>query len=171
MDNYRKAVVADAQTIAQLVNSAYRGESSRAGWTTEADLLDGLRTSADEVKRLIESENTIIFLCLNGEDLVGTICLELVHDVVHIGMFVVNPVLQGEGVGKRLLAAAENLAQQIWAFQKFQMHVITLRYELIAFYERRGYQRTGILSDFPVNPAVWQPKLADLKLEILEKSW
>jgi hypothetical protein len=67
------------------------------------------------------------------------------------------------------LVAAEKLAQQTWAAQKFQMHVITIRHELIAFYERRGYKRTGILSEFPVNPLVWQPKLAGLQLETLEK--
>lgn len=169
MQHFRKAIVTDAQAIAQLVNAAYRGESSRAGWTTEADLLDGLRASIDEVKRLIESENTITLLCFNDKDLIGSICIEKMQDAAHIGMFVVKPTLQGQGVGKRLLAAAEELAQQTWLVQKLQMHVITLRHELIAFYERRGYRRTGVLSEFPVNPAVWQPKQAGLKLETLEK--
>ncbi len=170
MHRFRKAILADAAAIAQLINASYRGESSRAGWTTEADILDGLRTTTDEVKQLINAENTIVLLCSNDTDLIGTICLEKAQDTVHIGMFVVNPVLQGQGIGKQLLAAAENLAQQTWSVQKFQMHVITLRHELIAFYERRGYQRTGILSKFPVNPFVWQPKLAGLKLETLEKN-
>lgn len=148
MQNFRKAIVSDADAIAQLVNASYRGESSRAGWTTEADILDGLRTSADEVQRLISSENTCILLSSKGAELVGTICLEKDQAVVHIGMFVVSPHLQGNGIGKQLLAAAENLAQQTWPIQKFQMHVITIRHALIAFYERRGYKRTGVLSDF-----------------------
>lgn len=169
MHQFRQAVIADAETIAQLVNAAYRGESSRAGWTTEADILDGLRTSANEVKRLIEAENTIILLCLKNADLLGSICMEQAPDAIHIGMFVVNPTLQGSGIGKQLLAAAEKLAQQTWVTKKFQMHVITIRHELIAFYERRGYLRTGILSEFPLNPLVWQPKLAGLQLETLEK--
>lgn len=166
---FRKAEISDAEPIAQLVNSAYRGESSRAGWTTEADMLDGLRISAQDVQRLIESENAIILLCLSGADLLGTICLEKEHDAIHIGMFVVNPALQGKGIGKQLLAVAENLSKQVWVVQKLQMHVITIRHELIAFYARRGYQRTRILSDFPVNPSVWQPKLDGLQLETLEK--
>lgn len=169
MYQFRQAAIADAEAIAQLVNAAYRGESSRAGWTTEADILDGLRTSADEVKRLVKTENTIILLCFNNADLLGSICIEQAPDAVHIGMFVVNPTLQGGGIGKQLLAAAENLAQQTWAAQTFQMHVITIRHALIAFYERRGYKRTGILSEFPLNPLVWQPKLAGLQLETLEK--
>jgi ribosomal protein S18 acetylase RimI-like enzyme len=171
---FTPALLSDAAEIAMLVNASYRGESSRAGWTTEADILDGLRTSTDEVERLIKAENTIILLCwgdgnLSDVNLLGTICLERELDAIHIGMFVVNPIFQGNGIGKQLLVAAEKLAQQTWAAQKFQMHVITIRHELIAFYERRGYKRTGILSEFPVNPLVWQPKLAGLQLETLEK--
>jgi GNAT superfamily N-acetyltransferase len=170
MNIFRKAIMSDVDAIVQLVNSAYRGESSRAGWTTEADLLDGLRTSANEIQQLIASDGAIILLCLDETVLMGSICIEKAQDTAHIGMFVVNPSSQGQGIGKQLLAAAENLAQQTWAVQTYHMHVITLRYELIAFYERRGYQRTGILTEFPVNDAVWQPKRAGLQLETLEKS-
>jgi ribosomal protein S18 acetylase RimI-like enzyme len=169
MQHFRKAVLTDAEAISKLVNTAYRGEPSRAGWTTEADILDGLRTSADEVERLIVTKNTIIFLCLNDDELLGSICLEMAQGVVQIGMFVVNPTMQANGIGKRLLAEAESLAQCMWGIEQFQMHVITIRHELIAFYERRGYMRTGIVSAFPVNPDVWQPKLVGLQLETLEK--
>lgn len=176
MQHFRKAVLTDVEAVVELVNMAYRGETSRAGWTTEADILDGLRTSVNEVQRLIASENTIVLLCLNDEELLGSICLEKEtkneneQTIVHIGMFVIKPTLQAKGLGKNLLAEAEKLAQETWTADKFQMHVITLRHELIAFYERRGYLRTGILSEFPVNPAIWQPKLDGLQLEMLEKS-
>lgn len=170
MYQFRQAMLNDVEAIVQLVNAAYRGESSRAGWTTEADLLDGLRVTTDEVKRLIESTSAIILLCLSDAELLGSVCIEQEQDAAHVGMFVVKPILQGGGIGKQLLAEAECLALHKWSPQKFQMHVITLRHELIAFYERRGYQRTGLLSDFPVNPALWQAKLAGLKLEALEKS-
>jgi GNAT superfamily N-acetyltransferase len=170
MQHFRQAVFADVEAIAELVNSAYRGETSRAGWTTEADILDGLRTDSDEVERLIESEYSIILLCFNDNYLIGAVCLEAAQATVYIGMFVVNPILQGKGLGKRLLDQAEILAQQMWKVDKFQMHVITLRHELIAFYERRGYLRTGIVREFPLNPDVWQPKMAGLQLETLEKT-
>jgi GNAT superfamily N-acetyltransferase len=172
MQHFRKAVLADVEAIVKLVNIAYRGESSRAGWTTEADILDGLRTSVHEVERLIASEDTIVLLCLNDDELLGSICLERdkAQAIAHIGMFVVNPLMQANGIGKRLLTEAESLAQREWSIGKFQMHVITIRRELIEFYERRGYQRTGIVNEFPVNPEVWQPKLAGLQLETLEKT-
>ncbi|MDI1309198.1 MAG: GNAT family N-acetyltransferase [Methylotenera sp.] len=175
MQHFRKAASTDVEAIVKLVNMAYRGEPSRAGWTTEADILDGLRTSVNEVKRLIDSENNIILLCLNDEELLGSICLEKEvrkgndHNIAHIGMFVVHPQTQAKGIGKRLLIEAESLARQIWNIEQFQMHVITVRLELIKFYERRGYVRTGIVGEFPVNPDVWQPKLDGLQLETLEK--
>ncbi|MES1988576.1 MAG: GNAT family N-acetyltransferase [Pseudomonadota bacterium] len=169
MQHFREAVLSDIEAIVKLVNIAYRGESSRVGWTTEADILDGLRTSANELECLIASENTIVLLCLNDDELLGSICLEKQSAIAHIGMFVVNPMMQANGIGKRLLTKAESLAQHMWDIEQFQMHVITIRHELIAFYERRGYMRTGILSEFPVNPEVWQPKLAGLQLEALEK--
>jgi GNAT superfamily N-acetyltransferase len=176
MTHFRKAVLADVGAIVKLVNMAYRGESSHVGWTTEADILDGLRTDANEVERLIASEDTIVLLCLNDDELIGSICLEKeamiekAQAIAHIGMFVVNPIMQANGIGKRLLAEAESLAQHVWDIELFQMHVITIRHELIEFYERRGYMRTGIVSEFPVNPDVWQPKLAELQLETLEKT-
>lgn len=169
MQHFKKAVLTDVEAIVKLVNMAYRGETSRAGWTTEADILDGLRTSVNEVEHLIASEDTIVLLCLNDDELLGSICVEKESAIAHIGMFVVNPTIQANGIGKRLLTEAESLAQHMWGIEQFQMHVITIRHELIAFYERRGYMRTGILTEFPVNPEVWQPKLAGLQLETLEK--
>lgn len=169
MQYFRLANILDTASIVQLVNAAYRGESSRAGWTTEADLLDGLRTGTEEVKRLIEAEHAMLLLCLDGDDLIGTVCIEREQHTAHIGMFVVQPTLQGNGIGKRLLAEAEKLAQQTWRVQKLQMQVITQRHELIAFYERNGYQRTGAVCEFPVNPAMWQPKVTGLQLALLEK--
>ncbi|NOT15138.1 MAG: GNAT family N-acetyltransferase [Methylotenera sp.] len=169
MLSFRLANIADAAQISDLVNAAYRGETSRQGWTTEADLLDGLRTTPKQVKSIIISPHQIILLCLQNQTIVGTICLESLVAVTHIGMFAVNPNLQGNGVGKQLLTYAEAYAKNHLKANKLAMHVIALRYELIAFYERRGYQRTGVFEDFPVNPAMWQVKVNTLNLELLEK--
>jgi len=120
MQHFRKAVLTDVEAIVRLVNIAYRGESSRAGWTTEADLLDGLRTSANELERIITSENAIILLCLNEDELLGSVCLEKENALAHIGMFVVNPMMQANGIGKRLLTEAESLAQHMWSIEHFR---------------------------------------------------
>jgi ribosomal protein S18 acetylase RimI-like enzyme len=168
--SFLKAKLQDIETLTELINSAYRGELSKSGWTTEADLLDGLRTDGTDLQRLITSDDSLILTCRNCEVLIGSIHLQKIDQQVEIGMFAVNPLLQGSGVGKQLLQEAEMTALQIWTFRKFVMAVITSRHELISFYERRGYRRTGTIKAFPVNPSLWIPKVTDLQLELLEKS-
>ncbi len=159
----------DAGQIAALVNSAYRGESSRQGWTTEADLLAGRRTDTEEILSLISSGDSLFLLCKAGAELVGSVHLQKQADQVYFGMLAVNPSLQGQGIGKQLMREAELAARQIWGAGKAVISVISCRNELIAFYERRGYRRTGISKEFPVNPELWTPKVKDLRLDILEK--
>lgn len=176
---FRKAVTGDALQIAKLINMGYRGEISRKGWTSEADLLDGARTSTDEILGLIRAADSVLLLCLRDEALIGCLHIELSNTEpahtepaarsAHFGMFVIHPELQGQGLGKLILAQAENLVQKQWAIQRCVMHVITHRHELIAFYRRRGYQPTGQVCQFPLNPDMWLPKVNGLALAVLEK--
>ena len=84
-------------------------------------------------------------------------------------MFVVRPDLQGGGIGKHFIQAAEDIVQQEWGSTKMTMTVITLRLELIAFYERRGYRRTGELLPFPDDPDKGIQLVQNLQFEMLEK--
>lgn len=158
-----------AEQIAALVNSAYRGESSKQGWTTEADLLSGRRTDTEDILQLITSDDSMFLLCKAETELLGSVHVQKQGTQVCLGMFAVSPFLQGRGIGKQLLFAAEQAAQEVWAVDKSIVTVITSRKELIAFYERRGYRRIGVSKSFPVNPQLWTPKVADLRLEVLEK--
>lgn len=164
-----KAEKQDAEQITALANAAYRGESSKQGWTTEADLLAGRRTETEEILRLIATDDSMFLLCKDAAELVGSVHLQKQADLVCLGMLAVRPSLQGRGVGKQLLLAAELAALETWGVGKSVMTVIACRHELIAFYQRRGYRRTGVSKAFPVNPELWTPKVADLRLEILEK--
>jgi ribosomal protein S18 acetylase RimI-like enzyme len=166
---FRTGTLADVGRIVALVNSAYRGESSRAGWTTEADLLDGQRTDAEEVSRLISSGNSIILLCLQGQKIIGTVHLQYEAPVVYMGMLVIQPDLQGKGTGKKIMRAAEMTAIKMWGVDKMLMYVITLRHELIAYYERRGYHRTGKIKAFQLEARFGVPKVKDLQFELMEK--
>jgi len=168
--SFYKAHKRDAEPLTALINSAYRGEVSRRGWTTEADLLDGLRTDVDDILRLMADDNSLFIICKMGSELHASVHLENTEEGVHIGMFAVNPTLQGRGIGKALLQEAELAAQQTWSGNRFIMEVISCRHELIAFYERRGYHRTGVNKEFPLNPSLWMPKISDLSLVVLEKT-
>ena len=167
--SFRRATIQDAQAITDLVNSAYRGETSKQGWTTEADLLDGLRTTPQEIRQLITGQDSILLLCYRDAMLAGSVHIQKQGNQAYIGMFVVRPDMQGAGIGKQLLEEAETLARKAWEVNSYVMLVIIFRHELIAFYERRGYRRTGQLSEFPVNPALWIPKVRGLKMELMEK--
>jgi GNAT superfamily N-acetyltransferase len=166
--SFRRACAEDADIVAALVNSGYRGEVSKQGWTTEADLLDGIRTDAAEVRNLIELHDSLIYLCLQGEEIVGSVHLQLTNGVGYLGLFVIKPTLQGFGIGKQFMLAAERAAQSAWGIRRMTMTVITVRAELIAFYERRGYRRTGKLIPFPADDQ-HRPKVAGLQMEYLEK--
>lgn len=166
---YRPALIADAAIIEALVNSAYRGDSSRAGWTTEADLLDGTRISAEEVIAQIEAKDSIILLCIRNDEIIGCVHLEKNENAAYLGMFVVKPTLQGAGIGKQFMQAAENMAQAVWGVEKMWMTVISVRSELIAFYERRGYHRTGRFKPFMGDGVNGIVKTAPLEFEELEK--
>lgn len=167
---FRRALPADAAAVAALVNSAYRGDASRAGWTTEADLLGGQRIDAEDVAQLIAQDHSRFLLCLDGEDIIGCAHLEKTGArIVSLGMLVVRPVLQNRGLGRRLMAAAEDCAHAEWNAVRIEMQVIALRRELIAYYERRGYRRTGETRPFPSDPRFGLPKVAGLHFVVMEK--
>lgn len=147
----RVATPDDITSVVALVESAYRGESSRAGWTTEAGMLGGQRTDADRVAALIAATaDTAILLAEHAEGLAGCV---MVHresaTTAYIGMFAVRPTAQNGGLGRALLAEAERHARTAWDATTARMTVIAQRPELIAWYERRGYARTGDTEPFP----------------------
>ncbi len=167
---YRAATLADIPALITLVTSAYRGDASRAGWTTEADILDGARIDAVGLKADIERERSTVLLAERDGQLVACAHVADDHGKGYFGMFSVDPAQQGGGIGKQVMDAAEAHAAREWGVPVMQMTVIDIRDELIAFYERRGYQRTGIKKPFPYGDERFGiPKRDDLRFEILEK--
>lgn len=166
----RNAVTDDAPRIVALVNAAYRGDSSRSGWTTEADLLEGIRTDHADVMTILADQASMILVGICDTQMVASVHLQKNAEAAFLGMFAVNPRLQGAGIGKQILVAAECRARTVWGVRKIQMKVINVRHELIAFYERRGYQRTGVAQAFILPEAMGRAKVSSLQLEVLEKN-
>jgi ribosomal protein S18 acetylase RimI-like enzyme len=177
---FRFADSADIPELVALVESAYRGDSSRQGWTTEADLLEGQRIDAEGVQADIDRADSLVLLVVteagSGSPVTDTSLLGCVHiartapGLGYLGMFAVRPGGQGLGLGKRILAEAERRMAQDWAITTVEMTVLDARTELLAFYERRGYVRTGEHKAFPYGDERYGlPLRDDLRMEILRK--
>ncbi|HBF85659.1 MAG TPA: GNAT family N-acetyltransferase [Streptomyces sp.] len=167
---FRDATEDDVPTLVRLVQSAYRGDSSRAGWTTEADLLEGQRTDADGVRAVITGPSSRLVVAERDGETVACCQLEHRGAAAYFGMFAVDPGSQGGGLGKTVMAEAERAAREDWGVAEMHMTVISVREELIAWYERRGYRRTGEMSPFPYGDERFGiPQRDDLAFELLVK--
>jgi ribosomal protein S18 acetylase RimI-like enzyme len=167
---FRAADSGDVATIVALVQSAYRGDASRAGWTTEADLLDGQRTDELEIRDVIAAPRALMLLAESAGECVGCCKVELLRgDAASFGLFAVRPTLQGRGVGRALVAEAERVAVRDGA-RAMRMTVIRQRAELLHFYARLGYRPTGEVAPFPYGDArAGIPRRPDLEFVLLEK--
>jgi ribosomal protein S18 acetylase RimI-like enzyme len=155
------------------VNSAYRGESSRRGWTTEADYLDGQRTDAASLARDLAADPQARLLLLRDDDatLLGSVWLEPVGDgeTWYLGMLTVRPDIQDRGLGRTLLEAAERAVREAGG-SRVRMTVVSIRDTLIAWYQRRGYALTGETRPFPYEDQRFgEPRRPDLEFVVLEK--
>jgi ribosomal protein S18 acetylase RimI-like enzyme len=157
----------DLVELNKLVNSAYRGDSSRQGWTTEADLLDGIRTSESSLEEMISRPNAVILLA-EETDLQGCVYLEQQDKTLYLGMLTVKPNVQGKGLGAKLMKASEERAEMLGC-NKIRMTVITDRDELIAYYKRKGFEDSGERAPFPNDPKFGIPKKA-LEFMVMEKA-
>ena len=167
---FRHANPADIPALVALVTSAYRGDASRAGWTTEADLLDGQRIDPQVLAADIARPRSVVLLAERDGALLACAHVAEEDGAGYFGMFAVRPELQGGGVGKAMLAQAERIAGEDWSLATMRMTVIDVRDSLIAFYQRRGYVRTGILKPFPYGDERFGiPLRDDLRFEVLEK--
>lgn len=137
------ATLTDVPELVVLINSAYRGESSKKGWTTEANLISGQRIDDEGLTEQMRDPNAVILKHINEDGLItGCVYLQKRGEKLYLGMLTVSPTLQANGLGRKLLTAAENYTRNI-NYHTITMTVITTRNELLEWYERRGYAKTG----------------------------
>lgn len=151
------AAPADAPALAALINRAYRGEASRQGWTTEAHLLDGPRIGEAQLRNMFATSNSLFIKYLLGNELVGCAYLQQQGAVLYLSTLAVAPEAQAQGTGRALLLAAEAEAHRRGCTH-LRISVLAARPELLAWYERRGYQRTGEAEAFPDTLAFGTPR-------------
>ncbi len=170
----RRAENTDAPALNALVNSAYRGESSKKGWTTEADFLGGQRIDEARLLELMsDPANTILCMVDGTNVIIGTVSLEKFEDDngvgCYLGMLTIQPTAQTIGLGKSLMLEAEEFARK-WGAARMTLGVIQLRPELMAWYERRGYRKNGDIVAFPYGDTRFgEPKRDDLHFVMFEK--
>lgn len=163
-----KATLEDVSTLNKLINSAYRGESSKKGWTTEANILEGKRTTEDELIEIIQHQKNTILKYSENNQIIGCVLLKENKNELYLGMLTVSPELQNSGVGKKLMQQAEVFAADL-GLSKIVMTVISVREELISWYKRHGYADTGAREPFPVSEVFSQTANEPLQFMVLEK--
>ena len=167
------AKIEDIPGLVTLINSAYRGESGKIGWTTESDLLGGQRIADPELRELMQFQDTRLLL-VRGEsaELLGCVLVKKLNaETAYLGMLTVNVARQTGGLGKFLVSETEKFARETFGAKLIELTVVGQRDELIAWYERRGYQKTGERRPFPYGDERFGiPLRDDLYFEVLTKS-
>jgi ribosomal protein S18 acetylase RimI-like enzyme len=163
-----KATLEDVTTLEKLINSAYRGETSKLGWTTEANLLQGERITTNEISEIINNKENTILKFVDNNAIIGCVLLANKGTKLYLGMLTVSPELQNSGIGKKLLYEAEKYALTL-GLPKIIMTVISIREELIAWYNRHGFTDTGIREPFPLNDTDAVISQEPLEFIVLEK--
>jgi ribosomal protein S18 acetylase RimI-like enzyme len=177
--NVRNASLADLEQLVSLINGAYRGESGRRGWTTEAELISGQRVDREMIADLLKLPNSYVIVVEDSSRLEASLvgCIHLQSETLEtgvvrgrFGMLTVSVERQNEGVGDRLLEVAEAFARERFTATEMSMYVISIRDTLIAWYTRRGYRNTGERAPFPYGDLRFgQPLREDLEFIVMSK--
>lgn len=158
----QKAHSKDVDNIVRLVESVYRGESSRAGWTTEADLLGGQRVDIAMITDILQDPESALLLYINNDQICACVHLQRQRENVHLGMLSVSTALQGQSFGKQIIKYCEAFAHDNWQSKHIVIEVLDGRLELISWYERQGFKKTGKTLPFPNDIRFGVPKKENL---------
>lgn len=168
--NFRTACIDDIPSIVVLVNESYRPQDANSSWTNESHIVSGHRINAQQTKDIINNPENTLLLGFQSAALLCCVLIEKNTGYAKIGLLTVAIGHQQLGIGKQTLLAAESYIANNLALNKIHMNVLLMRKELIDFYCRHGYKKTGIVQPYPANLGVGKPLILDLTFEILEKN-
>ena len=129
----RRAQPADAAALAELVNRAY---------AVEGFFVDGQRTSADEIARMLRTGTFLVLERGDPPALAAAVYVEARAEGGYFGMLSVAPELQGLGLGTRLVRIAEAMCEAMGA-PTVRLRIVNLRDELGRWYRSLGYEEIG----------------------------
>jgi ribosomal protein S18 acetylase RimI-like enzyme len=170
-EGIRHAGAGDAEALVSLIRAAYRGPLSRAGWTSEADLLEGERIDLPALRAVIADARSRLLVCDRSGRLAG--CCEISDrgsGLAYFGMFAVAPHAQGQGIGRRLFDTAQRLAREALRARVIELRVLAPQLALIAWYERLGFSATGETARFVADPRFARPLVDDLRFVVMRKT-
>ena len=164
ISTFRKADLNDVKILFTLLNSAYRGDSAREGWTYESDLVGGLRTTPEALREIIGKKNESFLLALSENKILG--CAHIIDEgeELYFGMIAVKPNLQNQKIGSKILEEIDRIAIEDKK-SAVRLVVIHPRKELIAYYERKGFRLTGQSEPFPTEYPAKIPGLHLLEMK------
>lgn len=169
MIEFRTANESDIAPLVKMINNSYRPEHSNVSWSNESKLMTGDRINVAKLVEMLQQFNSVTLVGTHDNALVSCVLIEQIELTAKIGLLTVDIAKQQLGYGKATLHAAEDYAFRTFGANEIKMHVLQTRSELIDFYIRRGYGRTGIVRDYPVHLGVGHPLIDDLKYEVLNK--
>lgn len=166
-----QATLSDIPEIYRLVESVYRGEHSLRGWTTEAKLLDGPRTSPELLTLTLNTPGSVFLTARVDGRLMASVHLQKHADHAHLGMLSVDVEAQNQKLGRRMLEASEEFIKREWSLNEIHISVIDTRLELIPWYERRGFKKSGRKLDFPDDPRIGTPRAGKIQFDEMIKKF
>ncbi len=170
IETIKKATAADIPAIIALVNASYRPQDPTCSWTNESHIVRGDRINFAQATTLIENPNQTLLLGYEARQLVACVFIETIQQVAKIGLLTVAIDHQQQGLGKQMLEIAERFIRESLHLNNIKMHVLLCRQELIDFYCRRGYRKTGEIYPYPAHHGAGTPLISNLQFEVLVKS-
>jgi ribosomal protein S18 acetylase RimI-like enzyme len=167
---FRIATLDDATQLQAMVQSAFRAEDSRKDWTADMKLGASFRIDVEEITTQITKPDGAILVATDNSTLVASIEVsKRSADLARLSMLAVDEHHQRGGIGRRVLAYAEDYCQRTWGVKKLGLNALSTRRELILWYIRHGYRKTGELTPFPKVHVKELALLDDLYFVELEK--